>query len=905
MQAYSLSCSANCVLNKKNYLSKLLCLLIVFTVCERSTAQVNADTMLSKKDSLRIDTLQIVTQDTLLNKPIDSNASLQPDTNKIFHATTGNKKAAYIVEGLVKDYTTAEALSFATVFFPGTDVGKRADMDGRFRFELDAIPVDSISVTMIGYAKKTIPIQQLLKYQALSIELERGSIQIKDIVFHYDRDPALTLVKKVIKNKAVNNYDKADNYSYEVYNKLEMDINKIPKKAFKQSPILKKFRFVQGFIDSTSEEKPFLPLFLTETISDYYYQKKPKKSKEFIKGSRISGYKNQSVSQMLGSMYQNINFYDNSIPIFNVGFVSPIANDAPAFYHYQLTDTQWVNNKLCYQVVFEPKRSGEHTFNGDFWVHDSDFAIQKMNMIVTKEQNINWVNKVTLAQEFTCFKDTIWFLTRDKFFVDFLPPHGDKIAGFLGRKTTTYRNIIVNSPETEAIIEGKKHRADTELDPDAQNRDETYWNTVRHDTLSKNEKAIYKMIDTIQSLPVYKRYYNGIYFLATGIKEVGPLEIGPLYNLYSKNSVEGPRFRFTLGTTPKLFKDIYLNAYIAYGTLDKKWKYDGSMLWLLKRSPRRFIYAEIKHDIDNNVSSYDDAGSLDNIFSTIGRKPNVPWKLAFVDKKRLEYFNSWFNGFSYMLSYEQKSFTPCAPLPAYGIFYNNEGFPTKTVTTAEIGLECKWAYKEQFVEGNYYRTSLGTKYPTLKLYVGVGIKNIFSSNYNYTKLRFTVSDNIKIKRAGSVYYNLFAGKIFGTLPYPILEVHPGNEFYYYDPHAFSMMYRYEYISDIYGGAIIEHSLGSLFFKYIPYLKKMKLRTFYNIKGVYGNLSASNQLLNFDKGYDFQSLARSPYLEAGTGIENILKVLRVDFVWRLLPYRQPTNDAYFRRFGIFGSLKFAF
>ncbi len=841
---------------------------------------VTGDPVNPVKDSLFIDSI-----------------SIKPEVKK------ENKK--FVIEGIVNDYTTAEPLSFATVFFAGSGVGLRADIDGKFRLETEIFPNDTLMVSILGYAKKAIRIDTTLSYQKLNIVMERGAVQIRDVIFKYDRNPGLTLVKKVIKNKPLNNYDKASNYSYEVYNKLEMDINKIPKKSFKQSPILKKFDFVQNFIDSTSEDKPFLPLFLTETISDYYYQKKPKKTKEFIKGSRISGYKNQSVSQMLGSMYQNINFYDNSIPIFNVGFVSPIANDAALFYKYEITDTQWVNNKLCYQVAFMPKRSGEHTFNGDFWVHDTDYAIQKMNMIVTKEQNINWVNKVTMMQEFTCLEDTLWFLTKDKFYVDFLPPHGDKIAGFLGRKTTTYKNIVVNSDEIVNIIEGKKNRADTELDKDALNKDENYWNTVRHDSLTKNEKAIYKMIDTIQSLPVYKKYYNIFYLLGTGIKEVGPLEIGPVYNFYSRNSVEGPRFRISLGTTPKLFKNIYLKAYIAYGTLDQRIKYNASALWLLKRHPRRYIYAEYKHDIDNSVSQYDEAGSLDNIFSTIGRKSNVPWKLAFVDKKRVEYYHSYFNGFSTMLSFEQKQFTPYSPLPHLGIFYTSDGLPSTTINTTEIGLECRFAYKEQFVEGNYYRTSLGTKYPIIKLYAGLGLKNVLSGDYAYTKLRLTVSDNIKIKRAGSVYYNLFAGKVFGTMPYPILEVHPGNEFYYYNLHAFSMMYRYEYISDLYTGAIIEHSLGSLFFKYIPYVKKLKMRTFWNVKGVYGNLSTANQLLNFNKGYYFQSLAKSPYLEVGTGIENILKVLRVDFVWRILPYRTPTNDSYYRRFGIFGSMKFAF
>lgn len=829
---------------------------------------------------------------------------LQVDSNKKIPEKTIQKKGKKIIEGTIKDFTTSEVLSFATVYFPGTGIGLKADLDGNFKFEMESFPIDSLAFSVIGYAKKTIYFNWNLPYQKLNIELERASYQMKDFVVQYEKDPALKLVKKVIKNKPINNYDKAENYSYEVYNKLELDINKIPKKAFKNSPILKKFDFVETFMDSTSEEKPFLPLFLTETISDYYFQKKPKKTKEFIKGSRISGYKNQSVSQMLGSMYQNINVYDNMIPIFNVDFVSPISNDAPFYYKYQITDTQWINNLLCYQVAFTPKRGGEHTFNGDFWIHDTDFAVQKINMIVTKEQNINWVNKVTMLQEFTSFQDTLWFLTKDKFYVDFLPPHGDKIAGFLGRKTTTYKNILVNNKENELVVNDKKNRSDSQIEDKAMDRNEDYWNTVRHDSLSINEKAIYKMIDTIQSLPVYKKYYSAFYLIGTGIKEVGPLEIGPIYNIYSKNPIEGTRLRLTLGTTPKLFKNIYLRGYMAYGLKDERTKYMASALWILNRQPRSFIYAEVKHDLENNVNQYDDARSLDNIFSSIGRKSNVPWKLAFADKYRLEYMKSFFNGFRFTLSSEYKSFTPYAPLPSTRIFTQSDGTPTNTVTHNELGLELRFAYKEQFVEGNYYRTSLGTKKPILKLYAGVGFKNILSSNYSFSKFRFTLTDYIQIPHAGYLYYNIFAGKINGTLPYPLLEIHPGNEFYYYNNHSFNMMYRYEYLSDTYIGLITEHSLGSLFFKYIPLIKKTKIRTFWNAKAVYGTLSPQNELLNFNKGFAFQSLSRSPYIEAGTGVENIFKVLRIDFVWRLLP-TQTNNDSPARRFGIFGSMKFDF
>ncbi len=858
------------------------------------SAQVIRDTVLPQQDS------NYIQHDSLFKRIDSATSSAKP----MIPAPRTPVKGKHVVEGIIRDYTTSEPLSFVTISFPGKNIGTKADADGKFRLEFETFPADSLRISTIGYIKQTIRINTTLPYQFLKIDMERSSIQMKDFVIKVSKDPALALVKKVIRQKPQNNYDKAENYSYEVYNKLEMDINKIPKKTFQSSILLKKFDFIQNFMDSTSEDKPFLPLFLTETISDYYYQKKPKKMKEFIKGSRISGYKNQSVSQMLGSMYQNINVYDNSIPIFNLPFISPIANDAPFFYHYQLTDTQLFNGRTCYQVAFTPKRSGEHTFNGDMWIHDSDFAVQKINMIVTKEQNINWVNKVTMMQEFTCFEDTLWFLTRDKFYVDFLPPHGDKLTGFLGRKTTTYKNIKVNSEDIADIVNDKKNKDDMEIGEDALTRNEDYWNQVRHDSLTKNEKAIYRMIDTLQGLPIYKKYYSIVYLLATGIKEVGPLEIGSFYSLYSTNTIEGKRFRLNLGTTPKLFKDIYLKAYISYGLKDERFKYYGSALWLLNRKPRMYLYAEYKHDLDYSVNQYDDAGSFDNVFSAIGRKPGVPWKLAFVDKQRIEFFKSNFNGFSFHLSAERRKFTPYTPLPSTGIFYTSDGSSSQSVINNEFGVELRFAYKERFVEGNYYVTSLGTKYPRFKLYAGQGIKNFIGGNYNFTKLRFTVSDDIKIPHTGSVYYNLFAGKMFGTLPYSLLEVHPGNEFYYYDAHTFSMMYRYEYISDAYIGGIMEHSLGSLFFKYIPYVKKMKVRTFWNAKGVYGRLSGANQALNLNQGYNFQTLTKSPYLEVGTGIENIFKVLRVDFVWRLLPYRN-VIDSPTRRFGIFGSFKFAF
>jgi hypothetical protein len=221
-----------------------------------------------------------------------------------------------------------------------------------------------------------------------------------------------------------------------------------------------------------------------------------------------------------------------------------------------------------------------------------------------------------------------------------------------------------------------------------------------------------------------------------------------------------------------------------------------------------------------------------------------------------------------------------------------------------VNVQFRYAFKEKFLEGNYYRFSLGSKYPIVEVRLAMGIKGILNSSYEYQKVSFTVSDNIKIAPLGSLYLNVFGGKYFGNLPYNLLESHPGNEFYSYNKYAFNMMNQYEFLSDQYVGLNVEHSLGNGLFGYIPLIKKLKFRQFWTAKGIVGSLSDANQAINLNKGFGFKTLEGNPYLELGTGVENILKLFRVDFVWRVTPKALPTEPRQ-KYFGIFGSMRVNF
>ena len=221
-------------------------------------------------------------------------------------------------------------------------------------------------------------------------------------------------------------------------------------------------------------------------------------------------------------------------------------------------------------------------------------------------------------------------------------------------------------------------------------------------------------------------------------------------------------------------------------------------------------------------------------------------------------------------------------------------------TSFEIALRLRFAYLERFLESHFYRSSLGSPYPIGEITISRGFAGVFNSSYNYTKLVASVSHDHKIPPFGSLSWYIFGGKTFGTLPYPYLDIAPGNELYYYNKYAFNMMNRWEFIHDQYAGINVEHNIGNGIFRWFP---KLRLRQFWTAKALWGSLSEANKALNFKQGHNFQSLNGNTYLELGTGIDNIFHVFRVDFIWRVLPSTLPKVGD--KTFGIFGSFRLAF
>lgn len=813
-----------------------------------------------------------------------------------------------LIRGYVKDKLSDEHIPFASLNFKLSQTGRLTDSSGGFVLHLNEWPTDTLQVTYVGYQDLSIPIspeiaRRLSKDGGQSINLVLSLVRGKttaEVIVKKKVDKGYLMWKRIVKRKPFNDRYRFNSFSYELYNKLELDLNRLKKEKLKDFGLLRPFGFVLENIDTT-EGQPFLPIYLTETISNYYYQKSPWRTREIIKAVKTVGINNESVSKLLGGTEQNVNVYSNFIPVFDKQFISPISDNGDAYYQYRVLDSQFVAGKRLIHMTFIPKRKGENTFMGDCWVNDTTWAIQKMTLALSREANINFVDKLSLIQEYKQLNDSVWFLVKDKFVVD-IAPIGKSAFGVIGRKTTTYKDIVVNQPYIHDTVSKNKMQSEIYFAPGAMQQADSFWTGSRHESLTRNETAIYAMIDTLRKMPLFKRYVTTINFLATGYKNIGNYEIGPWFNWFTGNSWEGFRMRFDLGTNPKFNKNLYLHGYLAYGFGDKAFKGKLEAKYLFSRNPRSYIHGSYTKDLDNGQTYYDEI-STDNIFALAIRKNNIPIKFMQIEEAKLEYFREWSPGISATLIGVHKTYDPLMNLPLKEVFDNTNG-KGSNLTNFEVGLRLRFGYNERFLETNFNRFSLGSSYPIVEFMYARGIPRVFNSNYSYDKIYASISDYWKIAPYGSLYYNFFGGKVSGKLPYMLLNVMPGNEIYYYNKYAFNLMARWEYIGDRYAGFNVEHNFGNGLFRFIPLTRKLKFRQFWSAKGITTGITDANKALNFNNPYNqFKDLDGKLYLELGTGVDNIFKVFRLDFVWRVLP--RPLPEQKVSRFGIFGSFRLAF
>lgn len=763
---------------------------------------------------------------------------------------------------------------------------------------------------MMGYRTVVKPVEKKMS-QEINLHLQTVANDLANvIVYPTGYDPAVQLFKKILKNKSGNNNPNISSLQCELYEKLELDANNLSEKV-RQSRLLKPFSFVFDHKDSVNNKEGHIPIFLTESIADYYYSRESKTEKTVIRAKQVTGIKNESMLQYLDDLKQKVNIYENYPVFFKVAFISPLADNGLNFYKYTIEERKMVEGRKYFRLSFHPLRSGTNTFTGECWVIDKTYAITSITMQMDKTANINWVGNIMLSQEFTSVSDSIMMITKDVLSIQFLTL-SDKAPGFIGQKSSYYRNILFNSPmiDERAVNEGSLMSEQT----GSLKKDNAYWQINRFVPLTKSEKWAYTMVDSIRKVPAFAAYSKVVSALGTGYYPVGKVDIGNIYKVFTANPVEGNRYTIGLRTNNTFSNRIQLKAYAGIGMKKQKLKYGLSALFVLNQAEWENI--QLKYQ-DDYASLTDHMNELNenSVFGSLLRRTTVKGKIKLTNTRvfSIQYEKYYANGFSFQLTADKRTLSPAFNMYYTSgkfkpIFPDSPGSGPREYNVTEAAISVRYAYKEKYVISHFNRVSLGSKYPIIELRYTKGFRindGVLKSDFNYHKYTVSVSQQVNIAPFGSVSYIIDGGIVSSVLPVVLLNVAKGNDTYYYNRYAFNNMNRYEFVSDRFASVMIEHRWGSFPFNRLPLIKKLNWRSVTSFRALTGSLDNANKTTNKSNdnanSYHFTVPDKIPYMEAGVGVENIFHVLRIDAIWRLTYKDKPgaTN------FGLRAGFQFSF
>jgi hypothetical protein len=833
-----------------------------------------------------------------------------------FPAKAQQTPGTTIVKGVVTDAETNDPLPFIGIMFAGSVKNATiTDHDGLFTIVTNDTS-RTIKASCVGYETSMVTVEPG-KRQYISIKLKPTVNPLTEVVIsgrrkkrYKNRDnPAVEIIQKVIDNKSKNRMESLSYLEYEKYEKIVFSFNNV-KDELKDNRFLQHFRFIFDNVDTTIVSgKELIPIYLKETLSDYYYRKTPRAVKEIVKAEklvRFDEYVNgRSVSASLNYLYQDIDIYENNVTVLSNQFLSPIALLAPAFYRYYIKDTSYVDGIKCVNLNFFPRSKTDMLFQGEMYVTlDSTYAVRKIDMTVNKDINLNWVRGLKIIQEFDKTEGTGWMITRDEMWADFGITQGS--IGLFGQRKSSYRDCKINQPANDSLYKGMP----LVLTPGAENRDETgYWDVHRHMPLRPSEQNIYLMMDSLKRVPAFRRDMDIITTITAGYyKKAGWFELGPVSTFYSYNPIEGSRAKLGGRTTPKFSKKINLDSYLAYGFTDKKYKgYFGTTYSLSNRTynefPIKSVTASYEYDIKIPGQELEYAKD-DNLL--ISAKRGVNDKMFYNRLYRLDHYHEYQNHFSYDFSYEYSQKATTGNLYLNTGDYREHLNSVDHIDVSQVNLSLRFAPHEKFFQGSMYRTPFPNKYPVMQLQYTLGSK-ILGSDYNFQNLRLNVSKRFNLSVLGYTDVSFEAGKVLGRVPYLLLDIHRANQSYTYQAESYNLMNFLEFISDQYTSISVDHCFNGFFFNKIPLMKKLRFREVVTGKLLYGELSNTNnpalhpdmfQLPVNDNGTPLTyTLEKMPYIELGAGVSNILRIFRVDFIQRITYLDHPGISKSGLRFGV--------
>jgi hypothetical protein len=793
---------------------------------------------------------------------------------------------------MVLDSSTRFPLAGVSISLPPTGKGTLTDARGKFRISIDR-HAHAIRFSATGYAPLSLPLTDTT-IGPLTVFLSVSYANLQAVVinsrkkYRNKNNPAVELIRQVIAHKEENAPAYYPYSTYDQYDKIRVLADR-PPRIIADGRLFQRYHFLFTPDTTLVPGKSLVPAYLEETVTRNYTRTSPDRKKQVILGHKrvdLGEYIDMGgVSAIMNRLYQDFSVYDNTMLVFTLQFMSPVAKLGPDLYEYFIRDTVEEDGIKQVRLDFIPRNSQELLFKGRLYiVLDGTYAIRKAEMEASNHSNLNWVKSFSIDQTFSKGPGDRYYRSASDLLAYFSLVKNN--FGFYGERAVRVSNV------SDSILPGTVfHGLPVDTTLQSVPRTDSFWIHNRPAPLSSSESRTYSNTDSLVKMRSYHRLMDFITLLTVGYKSAGKFDLGPVGNFYSFNTLEGSRFQFGGRSNAKLSTRFFTEDYVAYATGDQRWKYNLSATWSINHKsiytyPFNYVQASFLHDVRNPGQETEFA--QDNRFlGSFSRGIGGKW--LYTDIANLSYIREFGDHFSYNLGMRY-----WLQQPAQTLYYIYQPSPTQTdtlsrLTTGQLSVTLGWAPHQQFYQGRNSRRTITTQYPVLTLQYAAGVKGLFGGQYNYNAFHFGLSKRWYVAPFGYSDIRLNVGYISGNLPFPLLIIQPANTAFHYSFNAYNLMNIEEFVSDHYAALNLDHYFNGFFFNKIPLLKKLRLREVVEGKILYGGVRSENNPalnpnqmkfpLNNEGLLSTYPLGNQPYLEAGIGIYNIFNIFRVDLVRR--------------------------
>lgn len=795
--------------------------------------------------------------------------------------------------GTIIDAGTGEPVPYAIVQYEGTSIGQQSDADGKFQIGIYK-EHNKLKVSCIGYKTVVVTvnasqteIHSIIKLYSDDILLSEVVIKKSKTKYSRKNNPAVELMRRVIANKRLSDIQQKDFYSIDKYEKHTFSYNDVEKSSLAEV--------------CPETGKLIIPIMVDETTSKVIYRKSPKTTKTTVIAQRNDGFNSMissgdMITTLVKDIFTDVNIYQDNVRLLQHPFISPISgSEAIGFYHYYIQDTLDVSGERCIDVVFIPNNPQDFGFSGHLFITDDSLnQVKRAVLNIPNNSGVNFVDNLLVIQDFKTLPTGERVIDTDDMIVE--------LSGLYGAlKMACQRYTKYSGYDFSQITDTKAFRNSKSINilPDAEQKDDSYWKSVRPVELIETESNLARSVDKIN------KDIGGFWkFMLTAVVEnsieltprPNKLDLIPLNSIVSHNDVDGMRYQASLQTTANLNRHLFARGYYAYGVKDDKSKYKAELEYSFNRKkymahefPRRSIVATLMYDDMSPVDKY--SGTVkDNVYSSF--KTNKVDQMMYVNDFKVKFQYETKNYLTYSVTFDKSKLTPTGKL----IYQTNASLTSiPYIRTTDLKFRIRYAPRETFINSKQQRLSINKDAPVFTLDHTIGFNGLWGGEYKYNMTEASIYKKFWLPGAcGYIETSLKGGYQWNKVPFPMLFIPPSNLSYFiqFDNSSFNMLRNMEFLNDKYVSLLVYWSLDGKLFNRIPLIKKLKWREYIGFKILYGGLSDKNNpfknttddsIFRFPTRDGQQTsfvMGNKPYMELSAGISNIFKIFTIQYVRRL-------------------------